>query len=271
MVEWFSERLTEARCLSEPNAIFLFGDNEIRRGKGGQAVIRDCPNAIGIRTKRYPTMDTDAFWNDDDDSFTAQCKMIDEDLSEVSDAIFNGKTVYAPVTNENISLGTGRARLSELAPRTYDYLVNCLKNLDTQVFLRVGIVGSRRRLDKELIVALVDALSVMDVKIISGGCKGVDTWAVDRAKQNELPNREYSPDFSGFSELSYKEKCQRYFDRNRLIAKNSDIVFAFVAPDRKGGSENTIRHCEELFVPYVLVEENADIKELLEEHLEVRR
>lgn len=35
--------------------IYVFGDNMKRYGKGGQAVIRDCPNSFGIPTKRYPS------------------------------------------------------------------------------------------------------------------------------------------------------------------------------------------------------------------------
>ena len=37
-----------------PHVIFVFGDNMIRKGKGGQAIISDCQNSFGISTKRYP-------------------------------------------------------------------------------------------------------------------------------------------------------------------------------------------------------------------------
>ena len=52
-----------------PEKIYVFGDNMKRYGKGGQAVIRDEPNAFGIATKRYPSMEDWAFFSDKDDEF----------------------------------------------------------------------------------------------------------------------------------------------------------------------------------------------------------
>lgn len=52
-----------------PEKIFVFGDNMKRYGKGGQAVIRDEPNAYGIATKRYPSMEDWAFFSDKNDEF----------------------------------------------------------------------------------------------------------------------------------------------------------------------------------------------------------
>ena len=51
--------------------------------------------------------------------------------------------------------------------------------------MNIGIVGSRRRLDKQSVLNLVDNLP-KDAIVISGGCIGVDTWAVERAKQRGL-------------------------------------------------------------------------------------
>lgn len=52
-----------------PEKIYVFGDNMKRYGKRGQAVIRDEPNAYGIATKRYPSMEDWAFFSDKDDEF----------------------------------------------------------------------------------------------------------------------------------------------------------------------------------------------------------
>ena len=54
---------------ASPEKIFVFGDNMKRYGKRGQAVIRSEPNAFGIATKRYPSMDNWAFFSDKDDEF----------------------------------------------------------------------------------------------------------------------------------------------------------------------------------------------------------
>jgi hypothetical protein len=42
--------------------LFLFGDNDARRGLAGQAVIRDEPNAVGLATKRSPSHVAHAYY-----------------------------------------------------------------------------------------------------------------------------------------------------------------------------------------------------------------
>lgn len=44
--------------------LFVFGDNDIKLGKGGQAIIRDEPNTIGIPTKKYPNNKSNSFYYD---------------------------------------------------------------------------------------------------------------------------------------------------------------------------------------------------------------
>jgi len=46
--------------------LFIFGDNDIGRGKGGQAIIRDEPNAFGIPTKKYPSNTKNSFYTDEE-------------------------------------------------------------------------------------------------------------------------------------------------------------------------------------------------------------
>ena len=51
--------------------------------------------------------------------------------------------------------------------------------------VRVGVVGSRRRKDSGSVYDLVESLPKNSV-VVSGGCWGPDTWAVDRAKHETL-------------------------------------------------------------------------------------
>ena len=51
--EWY----TVEECLKHPKTLYIFGDNILRIGNGGQAVIRNIPNSFGIATKRTPSMD----------------------------------------------------------------------------------------------------------------------------------------------------------------------------------------------------------------------
>lgn len=114
-----------------------------------------------------------------------------------------------------------------------------------------GIVGSRRRTDRESVVAYVNSLPD-DAEVISGACRGVDTWAVQAAKARGLAWREFPPDLRGCRERW--QYTQAYFARNEQIAAACDVLVAFVAPDRTGGTENTIKHAKRLGKPVVIME-----------------
>ncbi len=68
-VEIEDRLFTEKLLRANPEKIYVFGDNMKRYGKRGQAVIRGEPNAYGIATKRYPSMDDWAFFSDKPDEF----------------------------------------------------------------------------------------------------------------------------------------------------------------------------------------------------------
>ncbi len=107
------ERYTDADVKANPNKIYVFGDNTKRTGTGGQAQIRNNPNAMGIATKIAPSMDESAFMNDFD--LDKNKAVIDGDIAKIK---ATGKTVVFPKDG----LGTGLAKLKEKAPKTYAYL-----------------------------------------------------------------------------------------------------------------------------------------------------
>jgi len=107
--------------------------------------------------------------------------------------------------------------------------------------MKIGIIGSRRRTNKEEVIRLVDTLKKTDI-VVSGGCKGVDTWAVERARERLMAVIIHTPDLKDIK--SRGDMIQRYYDRNKKIAETCDILYAFVAKDRTGGSENTISYAE---------------------------
>lgn len=105
---------------NNPNTIYLFGDNVKRRGMGGQAAeMRGEPNAIGIPTKHGPTMDPDSFFTDTE--IETNKHIIDEAFSKIP----KGRPIVIPEDG----LGTGRAQLSDRAPRTYAYLQEKIRGL----------------------------------------------------------------------------------------------------------------------------------------------
>lgn len=109
--------------------------------------------------------------------------------------------------------------------------------------MKVGIVGSRRWKNRKMVETLVNELPD-DTVIISGGCRGVDTWAADAAHRRGLEVIEFLPDLP--KEGPRWKYTQAYHARNKQIAASADVVYAFVAPDRKGGTESTIKHARKL-------------------------
>jgi len=51
---------------SNPDCIFVFGDNLKRRGYGGGAALRDYTNTYGFITKKYPSNDPTSFYSYDE-------------------------------------------------------------------------------------------------------------------------------------------------------------------------------------------------------------
>ena len=109
--------------------------------------------------------------------------------------------------------------------------------------MKVGIVGSRRFKDRAGVERLVSTLAAGDV-LVSGGCRGVDSWAEKAAIRRGLSRLVFEPDLAGVRNRG--EAARRYFERNRKIAEASDVLHAFVTRDRTGGTENTIMHMREL-------------------------
>jgi len=112
--------------------------------------------------------------------------------------------------------------------------------------MRIGIVGSRRWDNRVAVEELVNMLP-LDCTIVSGGCRGVDSWAVEAAKARDIEVVEYLPDLPPDGSPPW-EFTKAYHARNKQIAENSDVLYAFVAEDRRGGTENTIKYAMKLGV-----------------------
>lgn len=112
-----------SRSFGEPNKIFVFGDNDQRTGFGGQAKeMRGEPNAIGIRVKKSPSMDSGSFYTDDE--YESNARKIAEDLEHLYKVAL-GKVIVFPTNG----IGTGMAMLNRTAPRTFAYLTFALKQM----------------------------------------------------------------------------------------------------------------------------------------------
>lgn len=112
--DWYDTDL----CRACPDLLFVFGDNLRGFGKGGQAIIRSEPNAVGVPTKRRPAMTTNSFFCDESE------KDLDAVLYAIEglwDYVEEGRTIVVPVTwDGKPSLGLERAKLPQLAPKIYE-------------------------------------------------------------------------------------------------------------------------------------------------------
>lgn len=121
-VEIFNGNWTLSDIKSHPKKIFVFGDNNLRYGKGGQAIIRDLPNTIGLRTKKAPNNQLSSFYSDSD--LEENKKNIIEDILTIKDLQLKGNVIVF----SNGGYGTGLSKLKEHAPKTFEYLCDCLKS-----------------------------------------------------------------------------------------------------------------------------------------------
>lgn len=120
----FQKFIFRSDLQENPEVLYLFGDNLERKGLGGQAKeMRGEPNAVGIATKKSPSMSTVSFFTNDDfdlfeDHFLA-------DMERVFIALERDFIVIVPADG----LGTGLSELPTRAPKINDYIINQIKEL----------------------------------------------------------------------------------------------------------------------------------------------
>jgi len=120
----FQHQIRPEDLRDNPGYIFLFGDNELRQGRGGQAAVcRGQPNAVGVATKRTPKTTPDAYWSDN--NYGRQVTILERDLAPAFAHIRRGGTVVCP----SRGLGTGLSELPSRAPRTFATLRQLIVDL----------------------------------------------------------------------------------------------------------------------------------------------
>lgn len=105
----FQKMIYREDLRNNPEVAYLFGDNLARVGLGGQAKeMRDEPNAYGIVTKKSPS----EYFTDDE--YDKNIVLIEQDIKRIP----KNRLIVAP----SDGIGTGLARLSEVAPKTFNFL-----------------------------------------------------------------------------------------------------------------------------------------------------
>jgi len=116
MIEIFNGIWTLEHVNNNPDKIFVFNDNNFKMGKDGLSVIRDLPNAIGIRVKKGPSKKPVSYYTDSE--FNDNTLNIDLDILAIKKKLLSGKTIVFS------SYGYGYPTPS---PKTYDYLCDSLR------------------------------------------------------------------------------------------------------------------------------------------------
>lgn len=121
--DWYSRAL----CRRHPDLTFVFGDNLLGFGKGGQAIIRDEPNAFGVPTKRRPSMAPGSFFEEGN---VADLDAVLGPLSILWKHLREGLSIVVPVTKAgDVSLGLERAELRTRAPSIYNTICHHVREM----------------------------------------------------------------------------------------------------------------------------------------------
>lgn len=105
--------------------------------------------------------------------------------------------------------------------------------------MKVAVVGSRNFKDERFVKDMMfEAIRFDNWVLISGGAKGVDTWAEEVADMMHWKKQIIKPDWN-------KHGKSAGFIRNEQIIKEADIIYAFW----DGGSKGT-KHDIDLAIKY---------------------
>ncbi len=103
--------------------LWLYGDNDIKRGKGGQAIIRDEINTYGIPTKKFPNNNLTSYYTDDE--YDNNCEKIITAFNKVRELLKEKN--YKGIVFPKMGFGTGLAQLNTKAPKTFEFLNNYIE------------------------------------------------------------------------------------------------------------------------------------------------
>ena len=200
-----------------PNMFFVFGDNLQRSGTGGQAVIRNNPNVIGIPTKVAPGTGEGDYFDVDPDKpyaqppregrletsymgteYTTPRQQVDSALMQIEEALSRGFDVAIPwgidpVTGkEGALIGSGLADLHNKSPELYAHIQNKINQTvkvsedhpDTKRWRSpTDHIGETPRV-RELRTVRDPKIFPMDIKMSAkDNVTGKDTTALDLIKQ----------------------------------------------------------------------------------------
>jgi predicted Rossmann fold nucleotide-binding protein DprA/Smf involved in DNA uptake len=113
----------------------------------------------------------------------------------------------------------------------------------------IGIVGNRTGWSLPEVLEKIKQTGTItkDDAIVSGGAMGVDTFAQIYAKRNGIPILICYPD-------PKQPSPERFYERNRTIARLSDTIIVFNHKNKTGGTYNTMMQAMRMGKKIILFE-----------------
>ena len=111
--------------------------------------------------------------------------------------------------------------------------------------MKLAIVGSRSLDMYETVKNAVDSLSTEVTEIVSGGARGVDSFAERYAWEHSIPTVIFKPDWAKYGKRAG-------FIRNKDIVERADFVLA-VWDGESRGTLDSINHARKLGKPVEIV------------------
>jgi hypothetical protein len=140
-VEKTNKIIVRSELKANPTTLYLFGDNDIRKGLGGQAKeMRGESNAIGISTKKLPASNEEAYKSDAE--LEKNKKIITADINKAIAEWNTGKYNKLIIPQ----MGVGLAELPTRAPLTFKFLQQELKRLEDQIAQPASSVNPANKL-----------------------------------------------------------------------------------------------------------------------------
>jgi predicted Rossmann fold nucleotide-binding protein DprA/Smf involved in DNA uptake len=100
------------------------------------------------------------------------------------------------------------------------------------------------------VISLIGQLDINDV-VVSGGCRGPDTFAEEAAINRGMKTKIFRPNLKDIKDKG--DMVKRYYSRNKEVAEASDVIYALVHPSRTGGTESTITFAQRLGKKVILI------------------
>lgn len=123
--------------------------------------------------------------------------------------------------------------------------------------MKYAIVGNRTGWDEGFVINKIRRIISehmddiwADIEIISGGASGIDYIAKHYAIGVGYTFREFLPNPN-------EPSPERYFNRNKKIAEECDILIAFDKKVGRSGTKNTIRYARELNKEVIIIDSQS--------------